>query len=135
MTIWGCKTNLVKDDTNNIKMREALLAQYPDAIELDRNPTKYETYVHGTGYVKDTEQEETEQAETARIEEIEAAKVSSGLKEITIEQGNEWILARLKQAQLSVQDATTVAKCKTAMNQILLAIKDIHEKELPYILK
>lgn len=76
-----------------------------------------------------------EEAENTRKVEIVNAQNIGDLANVSIDQANAWVLNRLLQAQTSVSAVTDVATAKTAMNQILLAIKDINEKEIPYLLK
>jgi len=54
MTIYGCKTGIVKDDMGNSYLRQRIMSRYPDAIEMHRAPLQFEQYVQGSGYVKDT---------------------------------------------------------------------------------
>ena len=79
MTIWGCKTGLVKDDSDNFETREILLKQYPDAVEMDRNPSKYEEYIHGEGHV----------VNKIKQKEFTKGKAKQKLKE-TMSSGCEW---------------------------------------------
>lgn len=73
--------------------------------------------------------------EKARLAEITEAQNTGDLKDITVNQGNDWILDKLQTVQDSVALVTDVATAKTAMNQMLIAINDIFKKEMPYLLK
>ena len=84
---------------------------------------------------RSVEYEEEQLAEHQRLDEIQTAQNTSGLKKVSITQAEEWITEKLEIAQQAVQDVTDVATAKAAMNQILLAIQEINHKEIPYILK
>lgn len=78
MTIYGLPNNEVHDDQGNQETRTMILKRFPNAEILDRAPLPYETYIHGTGYVKDTDQEIADQSEAERQSGIQTEQEASG---------------------------------------------------------
>ena len=107
MTIYGLSNNEIHDDQADQLIRAKILKKYPDAVELDRLPEKYETYIHGQGYVLDSEQQEIDEIEQTRIVDIETEKDASELKKITVQQAYD----RIDQI---FSGATTIAGLRTA---------------------
>ena len=89
MTIWGCKTGLVKDDSGNPETREKLLTRFPDAVEMERRPGRYEEYIHGTGYVNTQTPEQLAAAQLAEAKKKE--RTDNILAGLTFEQAENWI--------------------------------------------
>lgn len=89
--------------------------------------------------------EEEQNARIARLEAIKAARITEGLKTITLEQAETYINKKLDISDMSLDDfdaAATQAQLKAAIRALLVRVyqalaanKDVHSREIPYILE
>lgn len=71
--------------------------------------------------------------EVARIADIEQAQESEGLKQYTLGQADAFLQNKLDLTELDA--ATDLATAKAALKKLMIAIYQIHMKEMPYILR
>lgn len=71
--------------------------------------------------------------ETTRLDAIEAAQESEGLRQYTLDQADEYLQDKLDLTELNA--ATDLATAKVAIKKLMIAIYQIHMKEMPYILR
>ena len=74
-------------------------------------------------------------ASQTRVAEIQTARETLGLTEITVTEAEAWVTAKLMEAYESVELVIDVATAKAAMTKILLAVQEKNHKEIPYLLK